>query len=598
MSQVIDLCEDSDDDGQWLKTASLPPLPLSRKRTRDNEEYPHDAHRRNENGPGNKTTTGSVEFVAVLEYESDDSSEESLYKAGDWKKKFKELCGYRQKKGHCIFRCHDPEYVELSKWVFSQCCEHRRMMSRKDTFLTPARIKALEGIGFVWNQSRPSWEDRFNELAIFRRIYGHCIVPYNYSGNIQLGNWVATQRYQYRLAQDGETSPMTPARIQELESLGFEWRVCVTAWEDRLIELAEYRKIHGHCNVSKSISKDSKLGEWVANQRSQYRFKLEGKTSHMTLPRIQALEGLGFEWITSRSCWEDRLSELADYCKIHGKCNVPKSMSGNSKLATWVANQRSQYRLYLEGKTTHMTLPRIQALENIGFEWDYTGAAWEDRLDELAEYCKIHGNCNVPKCYSKNSKLASWVASQRRQYKLHLRKMKCPMTIFRIHELESLGFEWDCSSAAWDERLIELTDYHKIQGHCNVPYNYSENSKLASWVASQRSQYKTHLKGKSSPMTLARIQGLESLGFEWKPSISRRQETSKKPSPDDDETCAHEKALESLEHMQPHSLKKISALENSAASKTTSVSKPKNPTGMAESALDAAATVWLVVGYQ
>lgn len=102
-------------------------------------------------------------------------------------------------------------------------------------------------------------------------------------------------------------------------------------------------------------------------------------------------------------------------------------------------------------------------------------------------------------------------------------------------------------------------------------------------------------------MTLSRIQGLEAIGFEWKPSIiSRRQETSKKPSPDDDETrIAHERALESPEHRQPHSLeKKISAVDNSAAVRPTSVPKPKNATVMAESALDAAATVWLVVGYQ
>lgn len=120
MSQVIDLCEDSDDDGEWPNNASVPPLvPLSRKRTCDKEESSNDANFRNENGPGSKTATGSID----LEDDSDDSSE-----AGDWVKKFKELCGYREKKGHCLFRFHDPEYVELSNWVFSQCCEYRRMV--------------------------------------------------------------------------------------------------------------------------------------------------------------------------------------------------------------------------------------------------------------------------------------------------------------------------------------------------------------------------------------------------------------------------------------------------------------------------------------
>jgi hypothetical protein len=71
--QVIDLCEDSDDDdndndkGEWPNIASIPSLPLSRKRRRDEEELSNDAHSRNESGLGNKTATGSAKFVVDLE---------------------------------------------------------------------------------------------------------------------------------------------------------------------------------------------------------------------------------------------------------------------------------------------------------------------------------------------------------------------------------------------------------------------------------------------------------------------------------------------------------------------------------------------------
>jgi hypothetical protein len=88
---------------------------------------------------------------------------------------------------------------------------------------------------------------------------------------------------------------MTLSRIQALESSGFEWDSCSTAWEDRLTELAEYRKIHGHCNVPKRYSENIKLGYWVSRQRFQYRLYREGKPSNMTALRIQALKRLGFE---------------------------------------------------------------------------------------------------------------------------------------------------------------------------------------------------------------------------------------------------------------------------------------------------------------
>jgi hypothetical protein len=42
----------------------------------------------------------------------------------------------------------------------------------------------------------------------------------------------------------------------------------VSAWEDRLIELCYHREIHGHCNVPRNSSENSKLAKWVGTQRS------------------------------------------------------------------------------------------------------------------------------------------------------------------------------------------------------------------------------------------------------------------------------------------------------------------------------------------
>jgi hypothetical protein len=213
--------------------------------------------------------------------------------------------------------------------------------------------------------------------------------------------------------------------------------------------------------------------------------------------------------------WDARFSELAKYRTIHGDCNVPRGKSENTKLAYWVAKQRSQYQLRIKGKYSYMTLSRIQALDSLGFEWDRCGGPWEVRLGELTEYRTIHGDCNVPKRYSENTKLAYWVGTQRQQYRFHIEGKNSYLTLSRIQELESMGFEWDCLNAAWDDRLSDLTDYRKLHGHCNVPRGYSENTKLAKWVSHQRTNYKLHLDGKTSSMTLPRIQELESLGFAW-----------------------------------------------------------------------------------
>ena len=41
----------------------------------------------------------------------------------------------------------------------------------------------------------------------------------------------------------------------------------------------------------------------------------------------------------------------------------------NPKLGVWVATQLSNYRVYMEGKPSHMTVDRILDLESLEFEW-------------------------------------------------------------------------------------------------------------------------------------------------------------------------------------------------------------------------------------
>ena len=42
----------------------------------------------------------------------------------------------------------------------------------------------------------------------------------------KLGTWVATQRAQYRLFQEGKHSNICDERVKMLESIGFQWSSC------------------------------------------------------------------------------------------------------------------------------------------------------------------------------------------------------------------------------------------------------------------------------------------------------------------------------------------------------------------------------------
>jgi hypothetical protein len=115
-------------------------------------------------------------------------------------------------------------------------------------------------------------------------------------------------------------------RIQELESLGLNGTV-TRRLEDRLSELADYRKIHGHCNVPRNNSENTKL----ANGSQQRRLQVAPRRKEIVYNALHPGIGkLRFEWNSHSTAWEDRLSELADYRKIHGHCNVPRNNSENT----------------------------------------------------------------------------------------------------------------------------------------------------------------------------------------------------------------------------------------------------------------------------
>ena len=149
--------------------------------------------------------------------------------------------------------------------------------------------------------------------------------------------------------------------------------------------------------------------------------------------------------------------------------------------------------------------------------------SWEDRFEELKDYRKKYGNCNVPQRYQQNKQLGIWVNHQRTQHKKFQNGEYSTMTKERIAKLRSIGFVWNVGNDGtglsndelWEKRYNELKDYRKKYGNCLVPDKYQHNKQLGIWVSKQRQNYKKHQQGEYSPMTKGRIAKLKSIGFVW-----------------------------------------------------------------------------------
>lgn len=212
--------------------------------------------------------------------------------------------------------------------------------------------------------------------------------------------------------------------------------------------------------------------------------------------------------------WNMKLQELILYKEKHGDCLVPQLPGPYHRLGEWVDRQRQQYRLLCEGRKSNMTKNRVEALERIGFVWNFYDQRWEAGYDALLQYKEKFGNCAVPN-ELEYEKLWNWVFKQKRLYSMRKRGESFIITDERIEKLNSIGFVWDLQEDLWTMRYEELLDYKANNGDTIVPRDYPPNKQLGTWCDVQRHQMWLRRQGENSNMTEERIELLEKAEFIW-----------------------------------------------------------------------------------
>jgi hypothetical protein len=142
----------------------------------------------------------------------------------------------------------------------------------------------------------------------------------------------------------------------------------------------------------------------------------------------------------------------------------------------------------------------------------YQNEKWKQRYQDLLDYRKHNGNCNVPFHYKEKPFLSQWVKRQRYQYKCKLQGKHSHLTPERVKVLDMIGFIWDSHSAAWEENFDLLRQFEKKHKHCHVPV---ANCQLSTWMKRQRRQYKRFMAKQTSTMTQKRMRRLIELDFVW-----------------------------------------------------------------------------------
>jgi superfamily II DNA or RNA helicase len=137
--------------------------------------------------------------------------------SAQWQARFDEFLKYKQThgdhKGVSLWK-EDPL---IARWVSQQRQDKNRGK------LHPKREEMLNAVAFDWGFIRDLggvnpkglWALRYDQLVEFKKQNGHCVVPYKYPDNRQLGIWVANQR------SNRKKKKITAERKRLLSEIGF-----------------------------------------------------------------------------------------------------------------------------------------------------------------------------------------------------------------------------------------------------------------------------------------------------------------------------------------------------------------------------------------
>eukprot|EP00592_Proboscia_alata_P015013 CAMPEP_0194397160 /NCGR_PEP_ID=MMETSP0174-20130528/125392_1 /TAXON_ID=216777 /ORGANISM="Proboscia alata, Strain PI-D3" /LENGTH=1054 /DNA_ID=CAMNT_0039193311 /DNA_START=335 /DNA_END=3496 /DNA_ORIENTATION=- len=447
------------------------------------------------------------------------SSSERLSNQDRWDQHYKALVSYVEKSGHARVPYRFTQNPSLGHWVNGQRMNYKKFLNdSSSSSMTKDQIDLFNEVGFEWDLSPQTWEERYEQLVKFVKENGHAQVPNTFPQNRPLGHWVTKQRTNYKKFQKGIPSIITKDHIDLLNKVGFEWASCAEKyWEKTYNELVQFVKVNEHARVPNKFAENPSLGRWVMDQRKSYKKSLHNKSSSsMTGDRIELLNKVGFEWDLSPQTWKERYEQLLSFIKENGHAQVPHTFPQNISLGHWVANQRINFKKFQKNMPSSITQDQIDLLNTVGFEWVVRKENyWEKSYDELVEFVREKGHARVPRNFPQNIRLGNWVQKQRLNYKKLQKGESFSLTKNRVELLEKVGFEWVCSPLPWESFYEQLASFLKENGHTRVPEKYSQNRRLGKFVIHQRQNYKKFQSGDISAMTENQILLLNKINFEW-----------------------------------------------------------------------------------
>jgi len=202
-----------------------------------------------------------------------------------WEKFYALSVQYALREGTIKVRADHLEDGEfINRWL------RRQKRQKHEGRLTEEQMRRMEQLpGWSWELGE-TFEDMFALLLRFKAKRGHINVPSKHmEEGKKLGAWLDKHK------QDKRSGKIDPRIEETFNSLGMQWEILETQWEQYYLLLLQFIEREGHADVMQRHEEaGERLGIWVATQRAQY------KKGKLQKSRIEKLDQVDFIWQKKR----------------------------------------------------------------------------------------------------------------------------------------------------------------------------------------------------------------------------------------------------------------------------------------------------------
>ena len=350
------------------------------------------------------------------------------------------------------------------------------------------------------------WQRNYEILSEFIKINNRFPVKNETYRDINIGNWINTQKQDFKAGQ------LSPEREQMLRAIGIDFdrsqeEVLEDQWQENYAILKEYVENNNQLPAYFTAYKGKNIGIWLSKQKPLY------KSGSLSPKRQRLLRALGVDFERSKEDiweeqWQRKYALLKEFIDTHSRLPIAGETYNGATVGTWLRHQKNDYN-HDKLNSDHELSLRAIGVDLDRSQEDVIEEKWQSNYELVREFIAALGRTPAHKEVYKCENIGTWLNNQKTAF----RKEKLSPEHAQL--LRDIGIDFDRSredviEEKWQRNYELVKKFIAAHGRTPAQRETYNGENIGIWLNNQKTAFR---KEKLSP---ERAQLLRVMGVEFK----------------------------------------------------------------------------------